>query len=426
MKLPYLKSMLVAGASFFAWNCTEDVTIPNAGTESSEGETVCFISGVKGTLYFDESNNVTNESGDTIGVWNREDATIKDLYGNLKYGGIYENRLHCEQRGSNEGDNSDPDGNGSNDGTNSGSNNNGGSSYNGGSNNNGGSSYNGGSNNNTNNNNNNTNSNSSQQPQSSTSTQTQTSTSQQSGGCPTISYTGGASGSGFATRYWDGCKPHCSWPEHANGNYSRQCTNKGKTEDKNYAGNKSICDGQGTAMTCTSQIPFTISGCDNIGFAFAAVPASNGGSCGKCFELSFTGEGKYETKSSHRALKNKKLIVMVTNVGTDVENGQFDVMIPGGGPGIYNATQAYGWGDQGKQYGGLLSNCEEQIGYSGDDSQIVKKRKECLIEKCNKSFSSDSEAKQGCLFLANFMEAAGNPKHTYKEVKCPDVLKNKY
>ena len=51
---------------------------------------------------------------------------------------------------------------------------------------------------------------------------------------------------------------------------------------------------------------------------------------------------------------------------------------------------------------------------------------ECLKEKCNSVFSNDSDAKKGCMFLADFMHAAGNPMHDYVEVECPDVLKNKY
>lgn len=269
----------------------------------------------------------------------------------------------------------------------------------------------------------------SQQPKSSSSknNQTQSSTSQQSGSCPNIEYVnGGHSGSGYATRYWDGCKPSCSWKENASknggiGTPAKQCNSNGKTQNTDYSA-RSVCEG-GPAATCTSQVPFTISGCDKIGFAFAAVPAADGAACGKCFELSFTGEGNWETKANHQALKGKKLIVMVSNVGWDVSGGQFDVMIPGGGVGIYNGTQGYGWGDLGAQSGGLLSDCENSVGWDGD---LLTKRKNCLIQKCNSAFANDSEAKSGCLFLANFMEAAGNPKHTYKEVKCPSVLSGKY
>ncbi len=253
--------------------------------------------------------------------------------------------------------------------------------------------------------------------------QTQSSASQQTTGCPTITYVnGGQSGNGFASRYWDGCKPSCSWTGNTN-KLARQCDSRGKTQLTDYNA-RSVCDG-GPAATCISQVPFTVSGCSNMGFAFAAVP-SNSPACGRCFELTFTGQGKYETKPNHSKLAGKKLIVMASNIGGDVSGGQFDVLIPGGGVGLYNGTSGYGWGNLGKQYGGLLSDCEDQVGYSGSDDQIYTKRKECLTNKCNSVFSSDSEAKSGCLFLANFMEAAGNPLHTYKEVNCPSVLSSKY
>ena len=249
---------------------------------------------------------------------------------------------------------------------------------------------------------------------SSSSKQNQTST-----GCPNIQTKGGG-GSGWATRYWDCCKPSCSWNENAGGKLSRQCTNKGRSQDTNY-GNGSVCDGGGSAMTCISQIPFTVDGCSDMGFAFAAVPASNGGQCGKCFQLTFTGAGHYNsTNSNTNAIKGKKLIIMVTNVGHDVEQGQFDIMIPGGGVGAFNGCASMGWGNQGQQYGGLLSDCETESSYNANKYQ------ECLKNKCNSVFSSDSDAKKGCMFLAEFMHAAGNPEHNYVEVECPDVLKNKY
>lgn len=264
-----------------------------------------------------------------------------------------------------------------------------------------------------------------QQTPSSSSKQQQTpsSASQQTTGCPTITYVnGGQSGNGFASRYWDGCKPSCSWTGNTN-KLAKQCSANGKTQLTDYSA-RSVCDG-GPAATCTSHIPFTKDGCTNIGFAFAAVP-SNSPACGRCFELTFTGEGKYESKKNHRNLKGKKLIVMASNIGGDVSGGQFDILIPGGGWGIFNGLSGYGWGSQGKQYGGLLSECEESAGYNGSDDEIYTKRKECLINKCNSVFSSDSEAKSGCLFLANFMEAAGNPLHTYKEVNCPAELSSRY
>ena len=246
-----------------------------------------------------------------------------------------------------------------------------------------------------------------------------------SGDCPAIKYvSGGLSGSGFASRYWDCCKPSCSWTSNAGaGNEARQCTSSMSLITDYNAVSK--CDG-GPATTCLSQIPFTIDGCDNIGFAFGAVPGAGPNVCGRCFLLEFTGTGKYETKKNHKLLANKKLIVMASNIGYDVAGGQFDVMIPGGGVGIFNGCSDILGTNLGAQYGGLLSDCESQVGYSLGDDEMYTRRKECLIDKCNSLFSGKKQAKQGCLFPANFLEAAGNPLHTYREIECPQVLKDRY
>lgn len=253
----------------------------------------------------------------------------------------------------------------------------------------------------------------------SSSSSAKSSSSSKPAGCPNIQVkNGGRNGSGWATRYWDCCAPHCSWPENAGGNTSKTCDSKGKNVT---GGGGSICSG-GYQATCTSQVPFTVDGCDEMGFAFAAVPGADGGTCGKCYQLTFTGEGKYSTDANHRAVKGKKLIIMTTNIGHDVQQGQFDIMIPGGGFGAFNGCSQMGWNIPGntEQYGGLLSDCEKETKYNATKTLT------CLQEKCNSAFGNDSEAKQGCLFLAGFMHAAGNPLHNYVEVECPDVLKQKY
>ena len=242
-------------------------------------------------------------------------------------------------------------------------------------------------------------------------------------GCPTIKYvSNGFNGSGFASRYWDCCKPSCSWTDNAGkGNEARECDSNQKLITNKST--KSVCDG-GSSSTCLSQIPFTPSGCSTIGYAFAAVPAGTKAICGRCFELTFTGTGKYETRLNHKKLKGKKLIVMASNIGYDVAGGQFDVMIPGGGVGYYNGCGKILGYNLGAQYGGFLTDCENEVGYSLSDDQMYTKRKQCLVKKCGTL--PNAQAKNGCLFLANFLEAAGNPLHTFKEVVCPDELKKKY
>ena len=225
---------------------------------------------------------------------------------------------------------------------------------------------------------------------------------------------------GWATRYWDCCMPHCAQPAHG-GTASTCSANGGKTRIDNNS-NKNVCQEGGQGSTCTSQIPIIVS--DKLAYAFAATPG-NDNTCGKCFALTFTGRGKYETKTNHEKLKGKTLVVMASNIGYDVSGGQFDVMIPGGGFGAFNGCSRMGWNipQNTTTYGGFLSDCENESGYDGD---VYSKRKECLTKKCNSAFANDTEAKEGCLFLATWMEAAGNPEHTYKEVPCPEALKAKY
>jgi len=221
---------------------------------------------------------------------------------------------------------------------------------------------------------------------------------------------------GWATRYWDCCMPSCAWNENSGGNPTKTCDAKGK----NFVqGGQNICAG-GQNTTCTSQIPIIAS--DKVAYAFAATHAS-GGKCGKCFALTFTGSGKYETKANHQALAGKTLVVMASNIGGDVDGNQFDVMIPGGGLGQFDGCGQMGWGNQGEKFGGLLSNCENEVGYDGD---LLNKRKECLSRKCNEVFKNDEQAKEGCMFLATWMEAAGNPNFESKEVECPQALKAKW
>ncbi len=238
---------------------------------------------------------------------------------------------------------------------------------------------------------------------------------------------------GFATRYWDCCKPSCSWPEHAgdytNGldvkqknNKARMCTKDQKVIDfaeDTWA--KSACDEGGYATTCLSQMPIIVN--DNLAYGYAATPAGSD-SCGRCFKLTFDGTGHWETTKGHKLLKGKVMIVIGTNVGHDVAGGQFDIMIPGGGVGMFNGCAGIFSGDMGKTYGGLLSDCEESIGYDLGEDELYTKRKECLTQKCKSTFSG--AAQEGCLFHATWMEAAGNPNLDYEETECPQILKDNY
>ena len=96
-------------------------------------------------------------------------------------------------------------------------------------------------------------------------------------------------------------------------------------------------------------------------------------------------------------------------------------MIPGGGVGLFNGCAGLFSGNMGATYGGLLSDCENEVGWDGD---LLTKRKQCLQKKCE--IFSQSNAKQGCLFLANWMQAAGNPTLDYEPTSCPSALTSKF
>jgi hypothetical protein len=186
---------------------------------------------------------------------------------------------------------------------------------------------------------------------------------------------------------------------------------------------KSICDG-GPAGLCNNQAPFVIN--DELAYAFAAGPGNEyAGSCGSCFLLTFDGNSRHTTDARTAALKGKKLVIMISNIGYDVENGQFDMMIPGGGVGIFNGCSAmWGISNLGSSHGGFLKDC------GGDqkltDAKVATVQK-CLEDKCNSVFANIPEAKAGCLFHAQWLAAANNPSFKYEELEeCPQELKSKF
>jgi len=188
-------------------------------------------------------------------------------------------------------------------------------------------------------------------------------------------------------------------------------------------------------------IPFVDPDDPNRAFGFAATP---GGSddCGKCYELTFDGGQRNESRpySTNAALAGKVLTVMSSNIGWDVGSGQFDVMIPGGGVGLFDsfsaqlrATNPSFSASLGARYGGLLSDCEQELAAAhGWDSHRtaagLTRFRECLSSKCNQVFSAPAHAllNEGCNFLADWMMAANNPTLTYRQVSCPDILIDRY
>lgn len=201
-------------------------------------------------------------------------------------------------------------------------------------------------------------------------------------------------GEGYATRYWDCCQTHCS---QFNG---KRCGMDGtsSTGDTNSA-----CNGGGS-FACYNEAPHAVSDCLSYGYIAKANP-----NCGGCYRIQFTGEGYHNANDAgSRRIKGKQMIVKVSNTGGDVANNQFDLMIPGGGVGRFNAcSRQWNASDLGAQYGGFLTNC--MGGYEA--------KRECVREKCN--LIPAGPAREGCLWFVDWFAIADNPKFTSQQVDCP-------
>lgn len=229
--------------------------------------------------------------------------------------------------------------------------------------------------------------------------------------------------SGYATRYWDCCKPHCGW----NANVSANVNPVGTCSFDNVANGvsdmtKSSCDG-GDGYTCWNMAPYAVS--DKLAYGYAAVSAS-GDICGKCYQLDFKGTSHNgNNDAGSKALGGKTMIVQATNIGYDVSNGQIDLLVPGGGVGAFDACTKQ-WGasaDQmGERYGGFLLACKYELGWNaGHDSY-----KSCVMQRCENLFSKPGmeDLMDGCRWFVDWFEAADNPELVFKEVTCPDALNN--
>lgn len=260
--------------------------------------------------------------------------------------------------------------------------------------------------------------------------------------CPAeIPSLSGSAKKGWGSRYWDCCKPSCAWPNKFGYDASKtvrtcnidnvEISTQVATGDQYspYEGVKSSCEG-GPAFTCYDQAPFAV--CDSLAYGYVAASASALGdaACGSCFLLQFDGGmHEYAPKHEHAALKGKKMIVMVTNIGHDVVEGQFDLMIPGGGMGAFTGGCSAQWGvnnsDEsvvGKNGGGFRSYCEEKLGYYPEPS--LESNQECVRKMCDNLFKKPGleDMLQGCYWYVDWYMVANNPTYSYEPIECPKEL----
>ena len=189
---------------------------------------------------------------------------------------------------------------------------------------------------------------------------------------------------------------------------------------------ESSCDG-GDGYTCFDQSPWRDSIDHNLSYGFVAVPAA-AASCGHCFEFRFSGSGGFYRPDDvgSKRLLGKRMVVQASNIGRDVFNGQFDLLIPGGGVGLFDAcSDQWGGGfDLGADYGGFLSRCQEQISQE-DPVAVYEETRACVRRMCDAAFlgkPSLAELLGPCYWFVDWYENADNPMFTYREVVCPQVV----
>jgi hypothetical protein len=227
-------------------------------------------------------------------------------------------------------------------------------------------------------------------------------------------------GNGWLSRYWDGCKPSCSWSgKQYNGQgQCKECNQQNQkitTSDQN----RSSCDG-GTSYTCWDMSPWAVDA--NTAYGFAAAHRDN--QCGTCWELTFDGGFQHGgAGATHQALKGKKLTVMISNIGGDVNGNQLDFLVPGGGLGQFDSFSGQigvSKSALGETYGGLLAALGNPTAIPGAQTQ--------LKGKCADVFGGSGKEwlKAGCDFYADWMMAANNPTYSAKSVTCPAALADRW
>ncbi len=210
-----------------------------------------------------------------------------------------------------------------------------------------------------------------------------------------------------ATRYWDCCKHHCAWPGHDRGT-AKSCGSDGTTLVSDNTG--SACAGEGNAHTCYSDAPYAVS--DTVSYGTIARRHENA-TCGECYHIQFTGEGHYSgSDPGSQRIAGKHMIVKVSNTGSDVNNRQFDLLIPGGGVGQNPGTCSQQWGvPDGETHGGYLADC------GGSYEQ----KKQCVQNKCAQLPAGDARA--GCEWFVDWFEIADNPKFRFEPIACPSDMR---
>ncbi|TQF16774.1 hypothetical protein FJV41_06355 [Myxococcus llanfairpwllgwyngyllgogerychwyrndrobwllllantysiliogogogochensis] len=207
---------------------------------------------------------------------------------------------------------------------------------------------------------------------------------------PTLTYLSAAA-PGKTVRAWDCCKASGSWTGKAAVNAPvKSCAKDGVTVLN--ASTQSACNG-GSSYACNNNQPWAVTPTFSYGFARADLPGKTESdtSCA-CYALQFTST----------TVKGKTHVVQVVGQGPSTGSNFFELLIPGGGVGLFNGcapqwgAPSSGWG---AQYGGISTKAQ------------------CA--------QLPTQLQPGCNWRFDWFQNADNPEMTFRRVKCPAELTNK-
>lgn len=138
------------------------------------------------------------------------------------------------------------------------------------------------------------------------------------------------------TRFWDCCKPSCSWNGKASVSHPVQDCNAADVPNPNTDVGSGCKEG-GNAYACNDQSPWAVNDTFSYGFAgvwFKDHPEIESYWCCACYQVNFTSD----------PLQGKTMIVQASNTAFDVRTeNRFSLAIPGGNTTVHDGcTKQYG------------------------------------------------------------------------------------
>ncbi|KAF2272933.1 endoglucanase 1 precursor [Westerdykella ornata] len=200
------------------------------------------------------------------------------------------------------------------------------------------------------------------------------------------------SGETITTRFWDCCKPSCSWKGKAEVSRPVQDCQWDDAPSTDINGGTGCGEGGG-AYTCNNQQPWAIN--DTLSYGFAGVfitghPEIESFWCCACYQLDFTSE----------PLKGKSMIVQASNTAYDVKTtNRFSLAIPGG-----NTTRFDGCTKQYNVNQTVFGNPNSGVG---------------SLDACN---NLPEKLQAGCRWRFDWFQDAQYPSANFKRVVCPSEL----